>query len=339
MQPVSFTDDTAGSASPIIGRSGNKSSRSPTPAIGSLRRTGPIDNDTDSDSDDSDCGHHSPRRKVEDELVVTIYPVVHNLEGNGRARAHAVMYANKTSPMTSAQATAAFNGIIKDYEPSQDIADHGETVGTQGTVWSSVVMWKEPSGYVRSSYPTFPHPMPTEGIPFNDPTFMAEVTTTAIQHLQMYGLSGLKSPAGGPEPSHDEIYVLRAFEDEKFLGGVSVGSVFRLHLGVSLSSKALKTLRTPYFDMDGNELDLGFIPYTNLNQRTLTAYGIRSDHFWNEIIFYPAVEVDLRNLRFRCRKNASIITNDTTRSSISTSISAANHGDFDPTVCGPESNS
>ena len=141
VQPVSFTDDTAGSASPIIGHSGSKSSRSPTPAIGSLRRSGPIDNDTDSDSDDSDCGHRSPRRKVEDELVVTIYPVVHNLEGNGRARAHAVMYANKTSPMTSAQATAAFNGIIKDYEPSQDIADHGETVGTQGTVWSSVVLF------------------------------------------------------------------------------------------------------------------------------------------------------------------------------------------------------
>ena len=82
--------------------------------------------------------------------------------------------------------------------------------------------------------------------------------------------------------------------------------------------------------MDGNELALGFIPYTNLNRRTLTAYGIRSDHFWNEIIFYPQVEVDLINLRFSCRKNASVTTNDTTRSSISTSISAANHGDFDP---------
>ena len=142
--------------------------------------------------------------------MVTIYPVVHNLECNGRARAHAVMYANKTSPMTSAQATAAFNGIIKDYEPSQDIADHGETVGTQGTVWSSVVMFKEPSGYVRSSYPTFPHPMPAGGMLFNDPTFMAEVTTTAIQHLQMYGLSGLKSPAGGPEPSHDVHHLFRS---------------------------------------------------------------------------------------------------------------------------------
>ena len=165
---------------------------------------------------------------------------------------------------------------------------------------------------------------------FNDPTFVAEVTTMAIQHLQMYGLSGLKSPAGESEPSHDEIYVLRVFEDEKFSGGVSVGSVYRLHLGVSLSSKALKTLRTPYIDMDGNELALGFVPYTNLNQRTLTAYGIRSDHFWNEIIFYPEVEVDLINLRFHCRKNASVILNDTTRSSISTSISAANRGDFDP---------
>ena len=81
--------------------------------------------------------------------------------------------------------------------------------------------------------------------------------------------------------------------------------------------------------MDGNELALGFIPYTNLNHRTLTAYGIRSDHFWTQIIFYPEVEVDLMNLRFHCRKNAGI-TNDTTRSSISTSISAANHGDFDP---------
>ena len=102
---------------------------------------------------------------------------------NGRARAHAVMYANKTSPMTSAQATAAFNGIIKDYEASQDIADHGETVGTQGSVWSSVMMFREPSGYVRSSYPTFPHPMPADGMFLSDPTFMAEVTTTAIQHL------------------------------------------------------------------------------------------------------------------------------------------------------------
>ena len=82
--------------------------------------------------------------------------------------------------------------------------------------------------------------------------------------------------------------------------------------------------------MDGNELALGFVPYTNLNRRTLTAYGIRSDHFWNEIIFYPDVEGDLMNLRFSCRKNASVITNDTTRSSISTSISAASHGDFDP---------
>lgn len=82
--------------------------------------------------------------------------------------------------------------------------------------------------------------------------------------------------------------------------------------------------------MDGNELALGFVPYTNLNHRTLTAYGIRSDHFWNEIIFYPDVEGDLMNLRFSCRKNASVITNDTTRSSISTSISAASHGDFDP---------
>ena len=67
---------------------------------------------------------------------------------------------------------------------------------------------------------------------FNDPTFVAEVTTMAIQHLQMYGLSGLKPPAGGSEPSHDEIHVLRAFEDERFLGGVSVGTVFhaRCHL-------------------------------------------------------------------------------------------------------------
>ena len=130
---------------------------------GSLRRSSPIANDTDSDSDDSDYGHRSPCRKVEEELVVTVYPVVHKLEGIGRARAHAVMYANKTSPMTSAQATAAFNGIIRDYEPSQDIADHGETVGIQGTVWSSVVMSREPSGYVRSSYPTFPHPMPAGG--------------------------------------------------------------------------------------------------------------------------------------------------------------------------------
>ena len=44
-----------------------------------------------------------------------------------------------------------------------------------------------------------------------------------------------------------------------------MGSIFRLHLGVSLSSKAPKTLRTPYIDMDGNEMALGFIPYTNLN--------------------------------------------------------------------------
>ena len=87
--------------------------------------------------------------------MVTVYPVVHKLEGNGRARAHAVMYANKTSPMTSAQATAAFNGIIKDYEPSQDIADHGETVGTQGTVWSSVVMFKaSPPASERAGWPT-----------------------------------------------------------------------------------------------------------------------------------------------------------------------------------------
>ena len=190
-------------------------------------------------------------------------------------------------------------------------------------------MFREPGGYVRSSYPSFPHPMPAGGMYFNDPTFVTEVTAMAIQHLQMYGLSGLKSPAGGSEPSHDEIHVLRAFEDEKFVGGASVGTVFRLHLGVSLSSKALKTLRTPYIDMDGNEQALGFVPYTNLDQRTLTAYGIRSDHFWNEIIFYPDVEVDLITLRFHCRKNAGI-TNDTTRSTINTSISAANHGDFDP---------
>ena len=32
----------------------------------------------------------------------------------------------------------------------------------------------------------------------------------------------------------------------------------------------------------------------------------RRDHFWNEIIFYPEVEVDLMNLRFHCRKNAGI---------------------------------
>ena len=67
--------------------------------------------------------------------------------------------------------TAAFNGIIRDYEPSQDIADHGETVDIQGTVWSSVVMSREPSGYVRSSYPTFSHPMPAGGLFLNDPTF------------------------------------------------------------------------------------------------------------------------------------------------------------------------
>ena len=130
VQPVSFTDDTAGSVSPIVGHGRSTSSRSPRPTVGSLRRPSTVTSDTDSDSDDSDNGHRS------EELVVTVYPVVHNLEGNGRARAHAVMYANKTSPMTSAQATAAFNGIIKDYVPSQDIADHDETVDTQGTVWS-----------------------------------------------------------------------------------------------------------------------------------------------------------------------------------------------------------
>ena len=74
-------------------------------------------------------------------------------------------------------------------------------------------------------------------------------------------------------PSHDEVHVLRAFEDEKFLGGDSVGFIYRLHLGVSLSSKALKTLRTPYIDMDGNELALGFTPYTKMDHRTLSAYG------------------------------------------------------------------
>ena len=329
VQPVSFTDDTAGSASPIIGHSRSTSSRTPRPTAGRLHS--PVANDSDSDSDDSDIGQRSPHREKEAELVITVHPVVHNLEGNGRARAHAVMFANKTSPMTSAQATAAFNGIIKDYEPSQDIADHGETVDVQGTVWSSVVMFREPSGYVRSSYPTFSHPMPADGLSFHDSTFMTEVTEAAIQHLQLYGLSGLKLPADGSDmPSHDEVHVLRAFEDEKFLGGDSVGFIYRLHLGVSLSSKALKTLRTPYIDMDGNELALGFTPYTNLDQRTLSAYGIRSDHFWNEIIFYPEIEGDLRHLRFRCRKNASIVINNTTRSSISTSISVASHGDFDP---------
>ena len=39
VQPVSFTDDTAGSASPIIGHSRSTSSRSPRPTIGSLRRS------------------------------------------------------------------------------------------------------------------------------------------------------------------------------------------------------------------------------------------------------------------------------------------------------------
>ena len=36
VQPVSFTDDTAGSASPIIGHSRSTSSRSPRPAVGRL---------------------------------------------------------------------------------------------------------------------------------------------------------------------------------------------------------------------------------------------------------------------------------------------------------------
>ena len=110
------------------------------------------------------------------------------------------------------------------------------------------------------------------------------MSQAAVQHLQLFGLSDLKTPAdtaeGCASPSHDEVHVLRIFEDENFSGGRSVGCIYRLYLGVSLSSKALKTLRSPYIDMDGNELDLGFVPYRYLDHRLLTAYGIRSDHFW-----------------------------------------------------------
>ena len=42
VQPVSFTDDTAGSVSPIVGHGRSTSSRSPRPTVGSLRRSSPV---------------------------------------------------------------------------------------------------------------------------------------------------------------------------------------------------------------------------------------------------------------------------------------------------------
>jgi hypothetical protein len=42
--------------------------------------------------------------------------------------------------------------------------------------------------------------------------------------------------------------------------------------------------------MDGTELALGFTPYTSLNYRTLTAYGIRSDHYLAAVGLAPDVK-------------------------------------------------
>ena len=93
--------------------------RSPTPKPDDLARAmrielkdgaelpSPIDRNG-SDSDDSDNELDSPRP-----VVVTVLPMIHGLEANGRARAHAVLYGKGS--LSSDKSSLKFKGIISDY--------------------------------------------------------------------------------------------------------------------------------------------------------------------------------------------------------------------------------
>ena len=55
-------------------------------------------------------------------------------------------------------------------------------------------------------------------------------------------------------------------------------------LGISLPSKFLKQLRTPFIDATSNVLDLMFISYQSLSPQMLSSYELASTHFWGQTV-------------------------------------------------------
>ena len=262
-------------------------------------------------------------------ISVVTHAVVHDLEKSGRAREHSVFLDTSKKKTFQDQAKKKWMAVQAAQRPGDDFVEPDETVESQGIIWALATSHRsEETGVTNSVFPSFQVRCPAHQKGSKE--FLNKLLRDAAAMLQMFGLSTVTADSVSLDDKsfqHDRLYVVQKLNP----GGDSVQHVV-LHLGVSLSRAAMLSIQTPFINQDGQEFNMCFVPYKQMDHLSRSILAIRDTHFWNRVDICPSTEQALKELRFRCRSDAVAVPGHSVRSSAGADVSVMSHGDLDPNV-------